>query len=147
MQNSNVGRNYQTLVVIWFALFLSQITLLGVVYFARPEVYKFDLTRPVLGENAVLIIAFALVALVNLALSFVMKKRAFQQAVEKQQVAFVQTGLILAYAFCEAISLLGIVLAFAFSYQYFFLWFALGILGIILHFPRRDDVVSASYKK
>ena len=147
MQNSNVGRNYQTLVVIWFAMLLSQITLLGVVYFARPEVYKFDFTKPVLGENAVLIIAFAFIALINLALSFVMKKRSFQQAVEKQQISYVQTGLILAYAFCEAISLLGIVLAFAFSYQYFFAWFALGILGIILHFPRRDDVVAASYKK
>jgi len=42
---------------------------------------------------------------------------------------------------------LGIVLAFAFAYQYFFAWFALGIIGILLHYPRRDDIVSASYKK
>jgi hypothetical protein len=47
---------------------------------------------------------------------------------------------------CEAISLLGVALAFAFSYQYFFLWFALGILGTILHFPKRDNLVAASYK-
>ncbi len=147
MQNSNVERNYQTMLVIWAALLLSQLILLVVVYFAKPEVYKFDFTKPFLGENPVLIIAFAVIAVTNLAFSFVMKKRSFVQAVEKQQIALVQTGSILAYAFCEAISLLGIVLAFAFSYQYFFVWFALGILGFILHFPRRDDVVSASYKK
>jgi hypothetical protein len=147
MQNSNVEQNYKTLLVIWAALLFSQIMLLVVVFFAKPEVFRFDFTKPLLGENAVLIIAFAFVAVANLALSFVMKKRAFQQAVEKQQIAYVQTGLILAYAFCEATSLLGMVLAFAFSYQYFFAWFALGILGIILHFPRRDDVVAAGYKK
>jgi hypothetical protein len=147
MQNSNIEQSYKTLVTIWAALLFSQIMLLVVVFFAKPEVFKFDFTKPFLGENAVIIIAFAFVALANLALSFIMKKRSFEQAVEKQQMAFVQTGLILAYAFCEATSLLGIVLAFAFSYQYFFVWFALGILGIILHFPRRDDVVAASYKK
>jgi F0F1-type ATP synthase membrane subunit c/vacuolar-type H+-ATPase subunit K len=99
------------------------------------------------GENPAIVIAFAALALTNLALSFVMKKRAVQQAIEKREVSYVQTGLVLACAFCESISLLGFVLAFAFSYQYFFLWFALGIVGIILHFPRRDDVMAATYKK
>jgi hypothetical protein len=37
-------------------------------------------------------------------------------------------------------------MAFAFSYQYFFLWFALGILGMILHFPKRDNLIAAAYK-
>jgi hypothetical protein len=147
MQNSNTEQNYKTLVIIWAALLFSQIMLLVVVFFAKPEVFRFDSAKPLLGENAVLIIAFAFVALANLAFSFIMKKRAFQQAIEKQQIAYVQTGLILAYAFCEATSLLGIVLAFAFSYQYFFVWFALGIIGVGLHFPRREDVIAASYKK
>ena len=135
------------MVIIWAGLLFSQMMLLVVVYFAKPEVFRFDFSKPFFDNNVVLIIAFAAIAVVNLAVSFVMKKRSFQQAVEKQQVALVQTGQILAYAFCEAISLLGIVLAFAFSYQYFFLWLALGIIGIILHFPRRDDVIAASYKK
>jgi len=147
MQNSNAEQNYKTIVIIWLALLFSQIMLLVVIFFAKPEVFKFDFNKPLFGDNAVIIIAFAFLAITNFALSFIMKKRSFEQSVEKQQIALVQTGLILAYAFCEAISLLGMVLAFAFSYQYFFLWFALGILGVILHFPRRDDVIAASYKK
>lgn len=147
MQNPNIEESYKTMVIIWAALLFSQLMLLVVVYFAKPEVYRFDFSKPFLGENAVLVIAFAAIAVTNLAVSFVMKKRSLQQAIEKQQIALVQTGQILAYAFCEAVSLLGIVLAFAFSYQYFFLWFALGIIGIILHFPRRDDLIAASYKK
>jgi uncharacterized membrane protein len=133
--------------IIWAAMIFSQLMLLIVVYFAKPEVYRFDFSKPVLGDNAGLIVAFAAIAVVNLAVSFVMKKRSLQQAIEKQQIGLVQTGQILAYAFCEAVSLLGIVLAFAFSYQYFFVWAALGIVGIVLHFPRRDDLIAASYKK
>lgn len=145
--SQNVEQNYKTLAIIWFALLASQIMFLVVIYFAKPEVFRFDFSKPLLGDNAAIVLAFAFLAVTNFALSFIMKRRSFQQAVEKQQIAYVQTGLIIACAFCEAISLLGLVLAFAFAYQYFFAWFALGILGIILHFPRRDDVAAASYKK
>ena len=147
MPNLNVEQTYKTLLIIWFALLVSQLLFLVVIFFSTPEVFRFDAGKPLLGENAIIIAAFAVLAVTNFALSFIMKKRSFEQAVEKQQIAYVQTGLILACAFCEAISLLGMVLAFAFSYQYFFAWFALGIVGILLHFPRRDDVIAASYKK
>src|SRR5215213_3197412 len=91
MQNSNVEQTYKTLVIIWAAMIFSQVMLLVVVYVAKPEVFKFDFTKPLFGENAVLTIAFAFIAVANLAFSFIMKKRAFQQAVEKQQIAYVQT--------------------------------------------------------
>ncbi len=145
--SKNIEQSYKTLAIIWLALLVSQITFLGVIFVAKPDVYRFDLSKPILGENAVIIIVFAFLAITNFALSFIMKKRSYEQAIAKQEIAYVQTGLILACAFCEAISLLGMVLAFAFSYQYFFAWFALGILGFLLHFPRRDDVIAASFKK
>ncbi len=148
MQNSNPVETYKTLLMIWFALLVSQITLLIVVFFAKPEVFRFDFSKPFFfGETPVLLFVFVLLAFVNFGLSFFMKKRSFAQAVETQKVAYVQTGLIVAFAFCESISLIGVVLAIAFAYQYFFLWIAFGILGIILHFPRREDVFAASYKK
>ncbi len=145
--SKNIEQSYRTLAIIWFALLFSQVMFLVVIFLSKPDLFKFDSDKPVLGENASIVIAFAFLAITNFALSFVMKKRSFEQAVAEQKIAYVQTGLILACAFCEAISLLGIVLAFAFSYQYFFVWFAVGLLGIILHFPRRDTVIAASYKK
>jgi hypothetical protein len=145
--SKNTEQSYKLLTMIWLALLFSQVMFLVVIFFAKPEVFRFDFTKPLLGENAVIVIAFAALAITNFALSFIMKKRSFEQAVAEQKIAYVQTGLILACAFCEAISLLGIILAFAFSYQYFFVWLALGIIGILLHFPRRDDVISANYKK
>ena len=149
MQNENINpeQAYRTLAIIWFALLVSQLMFLVVIFFAKPEVFKFDFTKPLLDENAPIVIIFAILALSNFVLSFVMKKRSYERAVTEQKIAFVQTGLITACALCEAISLFGMVLAFAFSYQYFFLWFALGILGIILHFPRCENVFAASYKR
>lgn len=149
MQNENpsLEKQYQTLAVIWFALLVSQVMFLVVVYFARPELYKFDFSRPFFGENFIIVVAFAVLAFSVIALSFVMKAKFYNQAVAEQKPALVQTGLVVAIALCEAASLFGLVLAFAFSYQYFFLWIALGILGIILHFPRRDNLFAAAYKK
>ena len=145
--SQNVEQSYKTIMIIWFALLVSQIMFLVVIFAAKPELYKFDFNKPFPCENAMIIIVFAVLAITNLGLSFIMKKRSFEQAIEKQEIAYVQTGVIIACAFCEAISLLGMVLAFAFSYQYFFAWIVLGILGILLHFPRRDAVIAASYKK
>jgi F0F1-type ATP synthase membrane subunit c/vacuolar-type H+-ATPase subunit K len=146
-QKMNVEQAYRTLAIIWFALVVSQALLLVVVYFAKPEAFRFDFSKPLLGENAPIILVFALLAISNLALSFVLSRKYLNQAVAGQNIAPVQTAMIIGCALCEAISLFGVVLVFAFSYQYFFLWFALGILGTILHFPKRDNLVAASYKR
>jgi hypothetical protein len=145
--SKNIEQSYKTLAMIWFALLFSQFMFLLVIFLSKPEVYRFDFSKPVLGENAAVILAFAALAITNFVLSFVMKKRSYEQAIAERQIAYVQTGLILACAFCEAITLLGMVLAIIFTYQYFFAWFVLGIAGILLHFPRRADVIAASYKK
>ncbi|MCY7377001.1 MAG: hypothetical protein LH472_13665 [Pyrinomonadaceae bacterium] len=146
-QNLNIETQYRTMSVLWFALLFSQIMLLVVLFFAKPEIFRFDFSKSLLGENAAVILALAFVGISTFLLSFVWRKRFLAQAVSEQKPALVQTALIIGGALCEAISLFGLVLAFAFSYQYFFLWFALGILGTILHFPKRDNLIAASYKK
>jgi hypothetical protein len=146
-QRFSVEQVYKTIIVIWFALLVSQFLLLVVIYFAKPEIFKFDFSKPLLGENFLIIVVFALLAISTLGLSFVMSRKFLNQAVERQSIALVQTALVIGCALCEAVSLFGLVLVFAFSYQYFFLWFALGILGTILHFPKRDSLVAASYKR
>ena len=148
MQNQklNVEGQYRTLTIVWIALLFSQFLMLVVIFFAKPDVFRFDFSTPLLGGNAAVIGLFALLAISNFALSFVLSRKYLNQAIAEQKTALVQTATIIGCALCEAISLFGVALAFAFSYQYFFLWFAFGILGTILHFPKRDDLVSASYK-
>lgn len=146
-QTPNVEAQYKTMSIVWFGLFVSQLMFLVVLFLAKPEVYKFDFSKPPLGENPVLVIALAILAVSTVSLSFVLKKKFLAQAVAEQNTAHVQTAMIVACALCEAATLFGLVLAFAVAYQFFFVWFALGIVGIILHFPKRDDLIAASYKK
>jgi F0F1-type ATP synthase membrane subunit c/vacuolar-type H+-ATPase subunit K len=148
MEKQTVEQHYRVLMVIWFVLLSSQMMFFLILYLSKPEVYSFDFSEPISGgENMILVTAFAILAVTNLVISFVMKNRCFEQAIEKQDAQYVRMGVILACAFCESISLMGLVLALIFSYQYFFLWFALGIIGIILHFPKRQPLIAADSKK
>ncbi len=99
------------------------------------------------GENSFLIFALAFAGISTFLMSFILKSKYIKQAIDQQNVGLIQTAMIIGCALSEATTLFGLVLAFAFSYQYFFLWFALGILGIILHFPRRENLIAASFKK
>lgn len=146
-QNSNIEAHYKTLSVIWFGLFMAQLMFLVVLFFAKPEVYRFDFSKTPLGENPVFVIALGIVGISTFLMSFVMEKKFLAQAISEQNTAHVQTAMVIACALCEATTLLGLVLAFSIAYQFFFVWFALGLLGTILHFPKRDALIAASYKR
>ena len=147
-ENPSIEDQYKTLSIVWFALLVSQFMFLVVIFFAKPEVFRFDFAKPVLGgENSIVIIALAVLGITTFVMSFVFKSKFLKQSIDEQNTGLVQTAMIVACALCEATTLLGLVLVFVFTYQYFFLWFALGILGIILHFPKRENLIAASYKK
>lgn len=144
---NNVAETHQKLSVVWGALLSSQLLFLLLVFFTKKELFGFDLSQSLAGKNPAMVLVLAGLGLTAFVLSFVLKSRMLKQAEEQQNTAFVQSALVVSCALCESISLLGLVLAFAADYQYFFLWFALGILGIILHFPQKKHLIAASYKK
>ena len=119
MQNQTIEQQYRTLKLIWFVLLFSQTMFLLVIFLSKPDIFQIDLSKPVSGgENSMFVIVFAILAITNLTISFVLEKRCVSQAIEKQDGQYVRLGLILGCAFCESISLLGMVLAFAFLYQF-----------------------------
>ncbi len=142
----NIEEMYRTLAILWFALFVSQFLLLLVIFFTKPELFQFDFAKPLLGKYAPIIIIFAMAAIFNIAISFFLKKKYLGQAVADQNIHFVQTAMIVGCALCESVSLFGMMLAFVADYQYYFLWFILGIGAMIFHFPRRDNLIVAGYK-
>lgn len=149
MQNEPVdlNKNYQTLLILWAAMLMSQILFLVVIFVVKPELFRFEFTQPVLGPTPALTIALIALSMNSFFLSFFFRKKFLRESVEKQQPQLVQTALILGCAFGESISLFGLVMAFAAEYQYFFIFFALGILTILLSFPKRDDVMAAGFKR
>lgn len=144
---SEIDHKYRTMVTIWLVLLLSQFMFIGVIAAIRGDLFTLDPSQPLFGENPPIIIAFAMLAFSNLVLSFFLKRRSFEQAITDQNVNLVQTGLVIACALCESITIIGVVLAVAFSYPYFYLWIVLGIIGIFLHFPRRKHLIDASSRK
>lgn len=155
MQNEkpSIEAQYKTLLVVWAALVMSQSMFIVLVVFTRPQLIQFDFTQPILGSGTgdsgitpAMIVAFALAAVTCVVFSFAFRRRLSERGIAEQNTAHIQTGLIIALALCEVSSLFGLALAIAFDYQYFFLWFILGILGMVLHFPKRDDLHAASFK-
>ena len=142
----NVEQMYRTLAILWFTLFISQVLFLVVIFLTKPELFRFDFSKSLLDKNAIIIIIFALAAILNIAISFFLKKKYLNQAVADRNIHFVQTALIVGCALCESVSLFGMMLAFVADYQYFFLWFILGTGATIFHFPRRDNLIAAGYK-
>ena len=142
----NPNDAYQTFMVTWVALFVSQFFFLGLALFIKPELLSFSLTKPLFGSNPVAVMALAAISVVALALSFVLRNRFLAQSVAEQNIGLVQTAMIVGCSLAEFISLIGLFLAFAFNYQYFFLFSGLGMLATVLHLPRRSDIAAASYK-
>ena len=135
------------MVVLWAALLMSQFLFALLILFTKPNLFGFPPWGSLLGENATIVIVFALAAITSVAVSFVLRKQNVNKGVSTQNVGLIQTGLIMGCALSEVSSLLGVVLAFAFNYRYFFLWIALGVIGLLLHFPRRSDIEAANFKK
>ncbi len=148
MQNEKIKPEgaYQTLMVLWGALLMSQFLFLVIVFVIKPELLSLDLSKPLLGNDGVIVMALAAVSLSTLGASFVLRKKYLAQSVAEQKIELVQTALIIGCALAESVSLFGLLLAFVFDYQYFFFFSALGILGTLAHFPRRDDVHAANFR-
>jgi hypothetical protein len=146
--NKPIKVQYQTLVVIWFALLMSQVLFLLFIWFSKPELIttrylSASSLREVLGTQPLITIVFAGSALIFFLLSQVIARQHMRRAVRDRDASCIQTGLVIGCALSEISSILGVILALLFGYPYFYLWIALGALGILMNFPRRSNLDAA----
>ena len=140
----DIDQLFRTLMVVWLVMLFSQFALFWVAYALISEKAVENAAYGFLGNNPLVIIGAIVLAVSNLMLSFVIRARGNAQAVAEQNVRHHQTGFIVACALCETVSLIGIVLVAIFAYPFFYYWFALGIAGIFIHFPRRQQLIDAT---
>jgi F0F1-type ATP synthase membrane subunit c/vacuolar-type H+-ATPase subunit K len=132
----------RTLRILWGA-FLTTIGLYALVtVFALPSRDALEEGR----DNPTLLVAFAVMGFMSVAASFVLKRHFYGHAVERGEPARFQIGFIFALAFCEASALLGLLGLFITHNSYAYGLLALGALGQLLHFPRRNEL-AAAYRK
>lgn len=137
--DANIENGYRVLVIIWFAI-LSSAVLFFLLTFVIPRPVSFE-SGPMLAW--ILVGAGVMMA----ALSFVLKKKFFEQAERKQQQQLVHTGYIIAFAMSEMPGLLGLLAYFLTPEFHHYLLFAISVVFMFAHYPRRDHLRAASFKK
>ena len=102
--------------------------------------------RAVSGGLSMILIVFFALAFSVVVVSFLLKRAFTNRAVREQNPALLQTGLILSLVLCEMAGLLAFIGLFADGNRNAYLLFGFSALGILLHFPRREEVFE-SYGK
>lgn len=129
--------------ILWVAFLVTVGLFVLVTRLARPGA---ETRAGMGGGNTTILYALAALALSLVAASFVLKSALYRRAAERQQPDILQTGFILALALCESAVLFGLVGLFVTWNDSAYALFALGALGELLHFPRREQVMSAYFK-
>ena len=124
--------------VLWSALLASVAMYYLLTLFAeRPEDAQ---------PNDVLFLVLVAIAISTTLASFVIKKKFFAKAEEQQQVQLVQQGFIIAAALTEVAALLGVVDYFVTGDRYYYVLFLFAACGQLLHYPRREPFLHATFK-
>jgi F0F1-type ATP synthase membrane subunit c/vacuolar-type H+-ATPase subunit K len=138
MKIHDVRQFHLVLLLIWTLLFMSQFLFFAAIYFNKPELFQPADDASLLGESPVVVILFGFLAIIDLGIAGFVRRKGVSEAIANRDPKTLQTSLVVGCALCEAVSILGMFLALAFNYPYFYLWFILGAIGIIKQFPRRS---------
>lgn len=96
--------------------------------------------------NDTLFLVLVAIGLTATLVSFVLKKRFFAKAEEQQQVQLVQTGFMVAMTINEVAALLGVFDYFTTGDRYYYVLFIIAACGQLLHYPRREPFLHATFK-
>ncbi|HKO60561.1 MAG TPA: hypothetical protein VJV03_05320 [Pyrinomonadaceae bacterium] len=139
----DLDTRYRTMLILWLALLMSVVMLFALTMVAAPAASNPEREAP----TSFILFAMAGVGTFLVVLSFAMKRKLLQRSVEKQDVMLVQQALIVGCAMCEVSALLGVVERFAIGSGDHYVLFLVAAIGIALHFPRRDQLLAASWNE
>lgn len=134
----DLDARHRTLLIIWAAM----LTMVGL-YFALAFVLK---PTPDGGDETLLFALLVTGASVTVA-SFIIKQRILSRAVAEQKPDLVTTAYVVGLAMSDAAGLLGLVSVFIFEGRLPYMLFLIAAVGLLLHFPRRDDLLAAAYRE
>jgi hypothetical protein len=125
---------YRTLIVLWFAICLPVLFFLAIIYMSSVAV----------TENRQLSLVLNGIGVMPVALSFLLKQKLLAKSVETQRLDLVQKAYLLSFALCESSALFGLTDHSITGSNYYYFSFAIAGLGLLLHFPQKQNLVNAS---
>ena len=139
----DLDTRYRTMLILWFALLMSVVMFFVMTIVAAPAPLDRDRDAP----TSVILFALAGVGAFLVVLSFAVKQKMLQRSVEKQEPLLVQQAMIIACAMCEVSAVLGMFERFAIGSGDHYVLFLVSVIGIALHFPKRDQLLAASWNE
>ena len=133
---AKVDARYRVFLILWFALLMSVTLFVVLVLFTGSQ----GTPNPVLSY-ALLAVGVSIVLA-----SFLLKQQLVRKAIDKADIAALQSAHIISLALCESAALLGMFDRFVTASQTSWFLFAIAALGILLNFPSKDNVRAASFK-
>lgn len=129
-----VDASFRLLRILWFAILISIALLLFLCLFVVSTTFE---------KKSVAALALTGFSLVPTAASFLFKRSILTNATEKRALAIAQSAYIMAFAMCEASALIGVLNCFTNGSSYYYFSFAIAGVGMLLNFPKRDDLLAA----
>jgi hypothetical protein len=130
---SRVAARYMTFLILWFAMLMSVTIFFVIAWIVTGQ----GTPNPVMSY-ALLAAGFSIVAV-----SVVLKQQLVRKAIDNTDIAALQSAYIVAWALSESAALLGLLDRFTTASQTSWFLFAIGALGTLLHFPKKDHVRAA----
>lgn len=132
----SLEQRMRTVRTLWLALLLSIAMYYVLTLFAgRPET---------LQRNDTLSLALLIAAVSTVLVSFLVKSKLVNRAIDQRQVQHVQQGYLVGWVICEMAALLGLLDFFLTSHPHFYVLFIVAVIGDLFHFPRREHFEHAS---
>ena len=132
--SATIEERLRTLFILWFAMCISLLMYLVFIYLAP--------VAPAPNPKLTLLLNTA--GLIPVAASFLIKQSLLKKAVTAQQVQQVHTAYIVSFALCEVSGFLALFDYRITGSKYYYVGFAIGEIGLLLHFPRKQHLIDAS---
>ena len=131
---ARVAARYRVFLVVWIAILMSVVLFLALALVAPST----GLANPMLSYSLVGI------GLVVVIVSVLLKQRLVKQAIEKREVQSLQSAYIIGMALSESAALFGLMDHFVAGSNISWFTFLLAATGMLLHFPKKDDLRAVS---
>lgn len=146
---ANVEERLRVMRVIWAALFASVGLYALLAFLIKPptETERIALGAASPPDQSPLLLVFLFVAgFTMVVISFVAQQSMLSRAVREQRPDLVQSSMIVALVLCETTGLFGLLGLFLSDNRYLYLLFVVSAAGILMHFPRREHLLAASFR-
>ena len=129
---ANIDAVYRTMVKVWIVMLVATI-----LFFSMTVIIGQYASRTTGLDSPFFVYLTVGLGLFYFSLSFTYSRRYRKKAIEQRSLRLALVALLLTLGMCEVTSLFGVVLFFATRSRYYFLLFVLGVLGLVLHVPKK----------